>query len=197
MRRNRRPFWLLLLICLPMLPAAFAAWDIYRYQSSPTVEQADAAIVLSAAVWRNEPSPVFRERINHAINLYHSGQIQMIIFTGGIGERDDAAESEVARQYAIARGVPADAILTETESQITEQNLANAADAAADLHLTTFFIVSDPLHMKRSVLIARDLGMDAYPSPTPTSRYRTPRTQLPFLARETFFYLTYLLGRSF
>jgi uncharacterized SAM-binding protein YcdF (DUF218 family) len=194
---GRRPLWLLLLLCLPFLAAGFAAWDIYRYQSSTTVEQADAAVVLGAAVWGSQPSPVFRERINHAVNLYHNGQVRMIIFTGGMGERDDAAEAEVARQYALAQGVPTEAILTETESQITEQNLANAAVVAAELHLTRFFIVSDPLHMKRAVLMARDLGMDAYPSPTPTSRYRSLRTQLPFLVRETFFYLGYMLARPF
>lgn len=42
----------------------------YLYGSSTNNIKADAAIVLGAAVWGEEPSPVFRERINHAINLY-------------------------------------------------------------------------------------------------------------------------------
>ncbi|MFH7026695.1 MAG: hypothetical protein ACHBN1_15100 [Heteroscytonema crispum UTEX LB 1556] len=46
--------------------------------------------------------------------------------------------------------------------------------------------------MKRAVLMARDLGMDAYPSPTPTTRDRSFNSQMEFLTRETYFYLVYL-----
>ena len=54
----------------------------FAEQSSPN--QADAAVVLGAAVYRDRPSPVFRERINHAIGLYQSGQVDAIIFTVGL-----------------------------------------------------------------------------------------------------------------
>ena len=43
--------------------------------------------------------------------------------------------------------------------------------------------------------MASDLGLDAHPSPTPTTRYRTLKTQLGFLAREIYFYLAYHLYR--
>jgi len=43
---------------------------IYRYGSNSADTNADAAIVLGAAVWTNSVSPVFRERINHAIELH-------------------------------------------------------------------------------------------------------------------------------
>lgn len=58
-------------------------------------------------------------------------------------------------------------------------------------------IVSDPLHMKRAMLMAKDCGIEAYSSPTPTTRYRTLRSKLPFLAREEFFYIGYRLVRIF
>ena len=45
--------------------------------------------------------------------------------------------------------------------------------------------------------MARDLGLDAHPAPTPTSRYRSWRTRAGFLGREVFFYATYLLQRPF
>lgn len=53
----------------------------------------------------------------------------------------------------------------------------------------TALIVSDPLHMRRSMLLAQDAGLAAYSSPTTSSRYATWRTKLPFLIRETFFYI--------
>ena len=53
-------------------------------------------------------------------------------------------------------------------------------------------LVSDPLHLRRAARMALDLGMDAYPSPTRTSRYQSLGTQVPMLAREIWFTLSYL-----
>ena len=74
---------------------------------------------------------------------------------------------------------------------MTEENLANAYKIALKENLSTFLVVSDPLHMKRAILIAHDMGIAAYPSPTPTSRYRSAEHKLKFLMRESFFYLMY------
>lgn len=172
-----------------------AAAGIYTYAQRPQMVPADAAIVLGAAVFGAEPSPVFQARIDHAIDLHRQGQVRKLVFTGGQGGSGEVAEAVVAREYALAHGVPAADILVETESRITEQNLLYARQAAARHRLRRFLIVSDPLHMKRAILIAHDLGMDAYPAPTPTTRYRSARSQLAFLARETFFYLGYLVAR--
>ena len=63
--------------------------------------------------------------------------------------------------------------------------------------LSTAILVSDPLHMKRSMMMAKDYKIEAFSSPTPTTRYQTTRTKLPFLARETFFYVGYQIYRIF
>lgn len=172
----------------------FLAMQIYSFSHETYSAPADVAVVLGTEVWNERPSPVFEERIKHAINLYKSGEVDGIIFTGGVGEGDRSAESEVAREYAIEHGVPAGQIFWETYSRSTRENLLEAKEILGRDPLTVL-IVSDPLHMKRAVTIARDLGVDAYPSPTPTSRYQTVRSQFRFLVRETFFYASYLLRR--
>ncbi len=184
---------LLLLVCLLLLAIAYSAGSIYIYGSNKNTLTADAAIVLGAAAWGNQPSPVFRERINHGIKLYKNGDVQRLIFTGGQGESNELAEAIVAKRYAQSQGVPEAAILTETQSRTTKQNLYYAEQVAAAHQLRRFLIVSDPLHMKRAVLMARDLGMDAYPSPTLTTRYRSLNSQFGFLVRETYFYFVYLV----
>lgn len=154
---------------------------------------ADTAIVLGAAVVGDEPTPVFAARIDHAIGLYREGMVDTIIFTGARSPEDELSEAEAARRYALARGVPADAILTEEASRITSENIANAAQIMRQHDLASALVVSDPPHMLRSVRMARDAGIDAASSPTPTSRYQTLATQFPFIARETVLYLGYLL----
>lgn len=176
-------------IIIPLLfgwLGAIAVW-IYDTPTAPPGIEADAAIVLGAAVARDEPSPVFAERINHAIALYDEGRVQHLIFTGAQGEGDSLAESEAARDMALEAGVPAEAILIETESVTTMHNLVEAQLVMRDAGLEDALIVSDPLHMRRAMEMVEALGMDAQPSATPTSRYQTWGTKAPFLAREVYF----------
>ncbi|WP_035140626.1 YdcF family protein [Fischerella sp. PCC 9605] len=196
--RFKKRYFALAVICLTpvILPViAITAFSIYLYNSKNNIHQADAAIVLGAAAWEDKPSPVFRERINHAINLYKTGNVHNIIFTGGIGKNSEYAEAIVGKQYAIAHGVKKSDILIEAESLTTLQNIKNALKVASSTQLSKFLIVSDPLHLKRAVLMAQDLGMDAHPSGTPTSRYRSFKSKLKFLVRETYSYFIYLLLR--
>jgi uncharacterized SAM-binding protein YcdF (DUF218 family) len=154
---------------------------------------ADTAIVLGAAIRGKQPSPVFAERIRHGIALYRSGAVRTLLFTCGYGDGLRSAESEVARAYAMRRGVPAGAILIERRSQTTWQNLVQARRVMRARGLKTALIVSDPLHMKRAMRMADGLGMDASSSPTPTSRYRSWRSKSGFLLREIYFNTVYLL----
>jgi uncharacterized SAM-binding protein YcdF (DUF218 family) len=62
--------------------------------------------------------------------------------------------------------------------------------------LRTAFVVSDPLHMRRALVMAHGLNIDARPSPTPTTRYRSLRSKAGFLLRELYFMHHYwLFGR--
>lgn len=171
------------------------AISIVSYSEKDETRAADAAIVLGASVYDNSPSPVFRERINHAIDLYNDGYVKAIIMTGGVGEGNIRSEADIAREYAEQQGVPAEAIFKEENSAITAENLENAGKVMDEQDFSTALIVSDPLHMKRAMLYAHDLGMTAFSSPTPTSLYRSWKTKLPFLMREEFFYIGYILTR--
>lgn len=192
----RRPGYLL--TALVLLPPLLALWLMLRivvFSDNQDIEPADAAVVLGAAAWNGRPSPVFEERIKHALTLYNQGRVRVVVFTGGTGRGDNRSEAEVARAYALKRGIPATAVLTETESRSTWENLVGAK-RLLDLHgLKRVLLVSDPLHMRRAMTMARDLGIDAHPSPTPTSRFIGFYTQLELLLKETYDYARYKFGR--
>lgn len=171
--------------------------SIVSFSKKDETRRADAAIVLGASVYDNSPSPVFSERINHAVELYNDGYVETIIMTGGVGKGNIRSEADIAREYAEQKGVPAEAILKEDSSTVTEENLENARKVMSEHGMDTALIVSDPLHMKRAMLYAKDLGMTAYSSPTPTTLYRSWRTKLPFLIREEIYYAGYRLTRLF
>ncbi len=157
---------------------------------------ADAAIVLGAAVDGDAPSPVLEERLRHAAELFTSGQVEWIVLTGGVGQDDTLAESEAGRAWLIAAGIPEDRLLIETQSRTTRQNFVFAQPLLTEHDVDRMLIVSDPLHMRRAMRMARDLGLDAHPSPTRTTRYRTLGTQLPMLVREVYFTLHYYVARQ-
>jgi len=180
-----------------VLAAGLVASRIYSFRNTRSDAGADAAIVLGAAVWTTDVSPVFRERINHAINLYQKGKVQKLIFTGGQGNPGEPTESSAARDYALGSGVPANDILIEEKSHTTYENIVYAKQLADTHGIKKVLIVSDPLHMKRAMTMATDVGFLADPSPTPSTRYQGLRSQLTLLAHETYYYTGYLLRRPF
>lgn len=185
------------MLCLFLIFIAYSAFSIWSFGMKVQLVKTDVAVVLGAAAWDDEPSPVLRERVNHSIWLYKNGYVDKIIFTGGKGTEDKFAESEVAKEYAIKNNVKAEDIFIETKSKITEENLRYAYDIATEEKFETFTIVSDPLHMKRTILIAENTGMEAYSSPTQSSAYKTWSTKIPFFFRELFYYIGYIVCLPF
>jgi uncharacterized SAM-binding protein YcdF (DUF218 family) len=188
LRRFVRSVFAIMLIAT-LAAFCYGGYAVQSFSQLDETRSADVAIVLGAATYRTRPSPVFAERINHAIELYQRGWVKAIIFTGGYGSGDVQADSEIARDYTIQRGIPENAIYVETVSTTTEENLAEAQHLMQNLGFETALVVSDPLHMYRSMKLARELGIDAYSSPTKTSRYRSLRSQVFFLARESYLFI--------
>lgn len=189
-RRKRTGFWgwclrLLLLVVLWLGGVAgYIWWTGIQDDAAPS----DVIIVLGAAAYDAKPSPVLEERLRHGIDLYRRGLAPKLLFTGGFGTGARFAESQVAQRYALRLGVPARDILIETVSRTTQQNMQQAAIVmrAQDLH--TAILVSDPLHMARAMRLARQSGITARVSATPTSRFRTWNTRWKFLVQEVYFF---------
>jgi uncharacterized SAM-binding protein YcdF (DUF218 family) len=171
------------------------AWQIWTYQDQSSDGPADVALVLGAAADGVAPSPVYAERLRHAVDLYQRSRVGRLMLTGGRGPGDPLAESEVGRDWVIAQGVPDYAVLIETESRTTLENLINARAVLDETGMGKVLLVSDPLHLQRAMWMALTLKYDVAPSPTPTSRYQTLGTQLPMLFREVWFSFVWFFGQ--
>ena len=81
--------------------------------------------------------------------------------TGGKAEGDRTTEAATARAYAIARGVPPDAILVEDQSRTTLRVDPGGPRASCATHgLKDAVFVSDRPHMLRVLRMAADEGID-------------------------------------
>jgi uncharacterized SAM-binding protein YcdF (DUF218 family) len=182
-----------LLIALIIWCAGIGA-TIVRRAAMDETRKADVAIVMGAAAYGDKPSPVFEQRIAHGVTLYKNGTVKKIILTGGYGTGAEMSESEVARRYALDQGVPERDLLLEKTSRTTLENLRQACDIMKKQGLNEALLVSDPMHMERAARMMHDLGVKAYCSPTPTSRYESALAKAGFLFREIYAITAYLIA---
>jgi uncharacterized SAM-binding protein YcdF (DUF218 family) len=147
-------------------------YAIYRIAAQGAIDdarRADAIVVLGAAQFNGQPSDVFEARLQHAVDLWNEGLAPYLIVTGGKLPADITTEAATARAWAVAKGVPNDAILDEDRGRNTLESLDNVAALLRAHHFDRVLFVSDRTHMLRVLRMAKDLGIVGYGSPTPTS----------------------------
>lgn len=141
---------------------------VFRAASRDEAAAADAIVVLGAAQYRGRPSPVLRNRLDHAIELFSRGVAPRLVLTGGVAEGDTASEAAVSRLYVLRAGVPDSAILLENEGRTTGQSLERVARLLRARDLREVILVSDPFHVLRARRIAERNGLTVLTSPTST-----------------------------
>jgi uncharacterized SAM-binding protein YcdF (DUF218 family) len=146
---------------------------VYVWGHRDTARPVAAIVVMGAAQYAGRPSPVFRARIDHGIDLWRRGLAPRIIFTGGPGDRDTTSEAAVGERYAIDHGVTPRAIMIENAGRSTAESLQHVAALMDAEPSRTVVLVSDPFHMLRLTILARRYGLTAYASPTRTSPIST------------------------
>lgn len=149
--------------------------------------RADAIIVLGAAQYNGRPSPVLQARLDHALDLYDRGFASHLIFTGGTGVGDTVSEAEVSRRYAMRRGVPGAAIMTERDGVTSAQSVRAAAALMRSAGLESALLVSDSYHMMRLEVLARRSHIVPYRAPAANAPIdvATRRTRLEYVLRES------------
>jgi len=160
-------------------------WWVDREGTREEITPADCLIVLGSMVWPGEqPSPSLRARVERAIALYQAGQAPAVILCGGEGTYPPA-EAEVMRRLMIMAGVPAGALFLDSTSHSTVENLWNARAIMQAHGWRTALVVSDPFHLPRASLMARDMGIVARPAPALDSpAYTRPGERTRYTLRE-------------
>jgi vancomycin permeability regulator SanA len=163
---------LLLLVFLGLVVGSFGwcRWvylQIEAYASQDQAAPSDAIGVFGAAEYDGRPSPVYRARLDHALDLYHRGIAPLIITLGGNGG-DQYSEGAVGREYLVGMGVPEEAIIAETHSRSTSESASRIAVIARANGLKRLVIVSDGTHLFRIHAICAAEGLDVLSSPRPT-----------------------------
>lgn len=154
---------LLVVVLLPLVTAAYVVWMARQDDRSPT----DAIVVLGAAQYWNRPSPVLEARLAHARDLHDEGVAPHVVTVGGKQPGDNTTEARAGRDWLVANGVPRSDVTAVSQGEDTLTSLTAVAELMAAHGWESATLVTDPAHEARSLAMARALGIDARPSPTP------------------------------
>ena len=165
-----------LLVSISLTYGCINVAQVWWVGRSDQARAVDAIVVLGVAQYDGRPSPQLQARLDHALALWQKGLSPLVITTGGNQPGDRFTEAETSANYLIEGSVdvavPTDSIVQENTGSTTRESLIEVSKIMQARGLHSVLIVTDPYHSLRSRLIAQDLDLVAYVSPTRTSPLR-------------------------
>ena len=121
------------------------------------VQQADCIIVLGCSVYGTTPSPMLKDRLLKAVELYKAGAAPKILMSG---DHKGMYYNEVGamKKFAIECGVPSEDIFLDHYGLSTYETMYRAD---AIFELKNVIVVTQEYHLYRSVYAAKRFGMNA------------------------------------
>jgi len=168
-----------LFVCY-LVVTAVQVWLTSRHSDPRPVQ---AVVVMGAAQYNGVPSPDLTARLTDAESLWNRHFAPLVVVTGYKEPGDHYTEAQASYIWLVAHGLPGDDIVQVGGSD----SWANLSDAAGVLHdrgLDRVLIVTDGFHEDRSLAIASDVGLVAWPVPATTSPI-TGWSAVPYFAKET------------
>jgi SanA protein len=152
---------LLLTVAAVAFPWLWRGWvnaryapRIYALEDAPP---ARVAVVFGARVYSSgRLSAMLRDRVDTGIELYRAGKVDKLLFSGD-NQSAEYNEPGAMMAYALAQGVPADAIQPDYGGRRTYDTCYRAA---AVFQVETALLVTQGFHLPRALLLCEALGME-------------------------------------
>jgi vancomycin permeability regulator SanA len=164
-RRARRAVVVVVLVGVGYVFLTFL--QVIQASGEDSRDEAEAIVVLGAAQYDGQPSPVLAGRLDHAYELWESGVADYVVTTGSNRPGDRFTEGYAAFEYLRFAGIPEANILVVTDGESSWEQLAATARVLRNEGLDdSVVLVSDPYHALRLRQIADQVGLDAAVSST-------------------------------
>ena len=145
-----------------------AAWFLFAFfqvftaarQAQDITATGDAIVVLGAAQYDGEPSPVLEQRLDTALELWTDDAAPKVVTTGASQPGDVFTEGFAAFRYLRNNGISEDDIVVIVDGGDTYESLLATANQLIDQE-TSVVLVTDAYHARRSADIASEVGLDA------------------------------------
>lgn len=141
------------------IPNLIAEW--YARARQFQVEQAPSApvaIVFGAGLTRDgQPTPVLRDRVATAVELYFDGKVQKILMSGD-NRFVDYNEPGAMKRYALSLGVPEADIVLDYAGRRTYDTCYRARHIFG---VREAILVTQRFHLPRAIFTCNGLGVDS------------------------------------
>ena len=145
-------------------------------------QPAQAIVVMGAAQYDGVPSPDLVARLQDADALWKRHLAPTVIVTGSKERGDKFTEAQASAAWLEQNGLPVVDIV-EVGGNDSWTNLSLATAALHQRGLTKVLIVTDGFHEDRSLAIASNLGLQAWPVPATNSPIKGWAT-VPYYVKE-------------
>ncbi len=146
----------------------------------PTIQKADAIIVLGAAI----NTPALYNRSLEGLKLFEQGKAGLLILSGGRISDKDISEAHYMRNVIVANSLgPPPPMVLEENSHTTFENIENSK--ALEPNVKSIIVVSDSFHLARGVLMAKRAGFSPVYWSSPLPSYYNDKNLLYYYLRET------------
>jgi len=119
-------------------------------------------VVLGAAVWNHDqPSPIFKGRIEKASQLYRNKKIYKIQLCGS-NAPGEVSEAQAALNYAQKLGIKKQSVLVEEKTSTTAEQIKFIRDnLSSNPKYNEILIISDQFHLTRVMEMCKFFGVKA------------------------------------
>ena len=153
-------------VILPrVITSLYSINKIHQKENAPRER---VAVVFGAGLRRDgTPTPILRDRVETAADLYFSGTVKKLLMSGD-NRFADYNEPGSMRDYAISLGVPADAIVLDYAGRRTYDTCYRAK---AIFGVENTLLVTQKFHLPRALFICNALGIKAVGVEATNRRY--------------------------
>ncbi|MEW6527308.1 MAG: YdcF family protein [Spirochaetota bacterium] len=141
---------LIILYCISFLFVERYLTIQYSITNIPLHAKFDAAVIFYGSFdTTGNPDKESKRRLSLAVDLYHKGIIQSLIFVGGWRPSKKLAGSQLLAQEAITLGVKPARIFIDTHSRDTFHNWNEAKKIITENKFKKILLISSPFHLFR------------------------------------------------
>ena len=143
-----------IIIILPLTLLALINLLPFLIYKSPLTkssqEKFDTIIILGyPSTQDGRPSPIMKERVVSAVELFNKGYASYIICSGGC-VHNKHAEADVMINLAKSLGIPDSCLIKEDKSINTYGNILNSLEILKKRNWSSAIVVTSPWHLRRS-----------------------------------------------
>lgn len=130
-------------------------YAIFHILPAEEVSEQRVAIVFGAGLWRDgSPTPVLRDRVQTAANLYFSGKVEKLLMSGTTVSYYN--ETKAMRNFAMELGVPNDAIVQDYFGLRTYDTCYRAREIFG---IQQAVLVTQKFHLPRALYLCNAMGI--------------------------------------